>query len=110
MSRFRPTSFRVAFGNIPDDEPPSPPSPPSPPNPLVVAQQIETMPEIRRIQITEENDSFERVVVRATPCQQCQCYHCSHHRRMHEQKVNILLFFVFMIFVMLLVLAFKKSD
>ena len=110
MNRFRPTSFRVAFGNTPDDESPSTPPPPPPPPPLMVSQQIETMPEIRRIQITQEDDSFERVVVRATPCQQCQCYHCSYHRRMHEQKINILLFFVFMIFVMLIVMAFKKSD
>lgn len=118
MSRFRPTSFRVAFGNTTEPEPESttmPPPPPPPPTSTIIEtqqQQIEEAPrpaEIRRIQIAQE-DSFERIVVRTTPCQQCQCYNCNHHRRMCDQKINILLFLMFMMFVMIIVMAFKKSD
>lgn len=109
MSRFRPTSFRVAFGNVSEDEPQamSPPLPPPIPTPT---PELLSTPEIRRIQVAEENVGFERIIVRATPCQRCRCGQCNYSHRIHEQKLNILLFLVFMIFVMLLVMAFKKSD
>ncbi len=110
-SRFRPTSFRVAFGNTTDQEevavnpPPPSPSPDEPPRAII--QEVD----IRPVRISSVADAeFEQIVVRETSCRQCNCYHCAYRQRMNEHKLNLILLILLVMFVVLVVHVSSKST
>jgi hypothetical protein len=109
MSRFRPTSFRVAFGNTSEPEPEqitiTPPS--LPPVPVVASAVLDIRPV--RISSVAETE-FEQIVVRETSCRQCNCYHCAYRQRMHEHKLNLILVVLIILLIVLLVHVSSKST
>lgn len=109
MSRFRPTSFQVAFGNTPSEsttitqQPPAADviAPPPSPSPVVLpppSGPIEIIP----VQITSTDTAeFERIIVREQKCTQCCCYACAHRQRIHEYKLNLIIFILVVLAIML---------
>jgi len=109
--RFRPTPFRIAFGNTPEivqnEEEVE----------VVVREESQPQqlppPTIRRIQIQEEQEEtrtamqFERVVVQENPCNLCQCYTCSYRRHQREMKLNLI---IVILVIMLLILVFRGGS
>lgn len=99
--RFRPTSFRVAFGNVPEDNVQQPPPPEE-----VSVQQVQVREEqsVERIQIEQQQaEGFERLVVREMPCNVCHCYRCSYRRRTKDLKLNVIIFLLVVIMLILII-------
>jgi len=109
MSRFRPTSFQVAFGNTSEREPePLTPTPPSPPLPLPLPPPMLNIQPVRISSVAETE--FEQIVVRETSCRQCNCYHCAYRQRMHEHKLNFILVVLIILLIVLVVHVSSKST
>jgi hypothetical protein len=106
MSRFRPTSFRVAFGNTSEPEPETK-ALQQEPNYL---PQVTSSIDIQPVRVTSIADTeFEQIVVRETPCRQCNCYHCAYRQRMHEHKLNLILLILIILLIVLVVHVSSKS-
>ena len=103
MSRFRPTSFRVAFGNTTEPEQETKMKTDEP-------TTYEMSSDIQPVRITSLVDTeFEQIVVREVSCRQCNCYNCEYRQRMHEQKLNLILFLLIMLLIVLVVHVSSKS-
>jgi hypothetical protein len=104
--RFRPTSFRVAFGNVDDVDAAAPVVPPPPPTAVVETPPPPPLTDFRRIQVSqqqEEDIQFERIVVQETqPCRMCACHVCLYRRRIKEMKLNVIIFILLLILLMLM--------
>ncbi len=100
--RFRPTSFRVAFGNddmMDDQQPVQPPLAP------VVVPSETPREVVKRIQIEEDKNAvqFEQVLVREMPCNMCDCYRCAYRRRQDAMKLNIIIFLLAFVLIVLII-------
>jgi hypothetical protein len=103
MSRFRPTSFRVAFGNsateVEKTELP----------PATVAAPVEpARPELIPPE-PHKKVMFEQIVIQERKCNQCDCYHCRHRQRLQDMKINAVIL-ILIVMVLLLFVHITKSS
>lgn len=107
-TRFRPTSFQVAFGNT-DEQQPTRAEPATPP--VIIPPQKEddqVVVDMRPVRIPSVAETeFEQIVVREEKCVECHCYSCGYRRHMHERKLNFIIFLLIVIVIMLFM--YKKS-